>query len=88
MVKAAKKDKKHKKWLFLIDDHEGSTERPVIYQVAEALPTGRKRFRIICHIGRRPHLLLKTSISLLYLVFVHLWRFSDDVCYIRIIKGF
>ncbi len=31
----------------------GATERTVIYQVAEALPTGWEHFYVVCDIGRR-----------------------------------
>ena len=67
--------KKHQKRLSLIDDREGSTERTVIYQVAEGLPTGWEQFCIICGTRRRrQHLFLKTPKSRLYPILVHLWR--------------
>ncbi len=44
---------KHQKWLSMINDCEGPTERTVIYQVVESLPTGWKHFYTIFGIGRR-----------------------------------
>ncbi len=66
------------KWPFLINNCEGPIERTVVYQVAEALPTGWEHFYIIFDIKRRrQHLFLKTTKSRLHLVLVHLWRLAS-----------
>ncbi len=57
-----------------MDHCEGPTGRTVIYQVAEALPTGWEPFYIVFDTGRRrQHLFLKTNKSRLHLFLVHLW---------------
>ncbi len=69
---------KTRKWRILIDDCEGPSGRTVIYQVAEALPTGWEHFYIICDTGRRrQHLFLKNPKSRFHLVLVVLWRLAS-----------